>query len=250
MSITRELFTKLLRPVFSEEDTETILQYYTSDANSFERTLRQHVDEELLNDTIPLLNTAKLLSRQYAPDLAREIAEFGYPWFRAGTLIVSPAVEHFLLVKERKVKAKQADGTAVWQASAHGKWNLPSGRLQPCETYEEAAEREALEESGYSVVLEAECLNAHRLDLDNPYDIKIYIARVDESIYPIQFNSEEIAAVSWFSRMAVESLIEKAQVRNAEMIMEALKGYDRIERFSKYPASYTFKPKLDLSGTI
>ncbi|MGD8373523.1 MAG: NUDIX domain-containing protein [Candidatus Woesebacteria bacterium] len=64
----------------------------------------------------------------------------------AGCLICDD--DKYLLVQERK-------------ASVHGQWNLPAGRVHEGESLEQAAAREALEETGYVVEVGRQVIVAH-----------------------------------------------------------------------------------------
>lgn len=252
MSKTQEIFETLLRAKYTEEDAQAILDHFmhvTLDCwinpDSFATLVKKDFDQEVAEDIIPTFQIAQLLDKQYAPDLALEIAEFGYPWFRAGALVASED-DQFLLVRERKVKVKRPDGTSVWEVSDKGKWNLPSGRLQPGESYKVAASRETLEETGYTIFVGDPCLIAHRVDLDNPYELQIFAARVDQGTFAVRYDEEEIAEIRWFTRPQIEELIRDKQVRNAEMILQTLTGYDFQHNFDACPYPCTFKPKLEL----
>lgn len=150
-----------------------------------------------------------------------EVERFGWPFFKAGIVLVNHSGE-FLLVKEAKEKQKQ-NGQTVWVPTENGKWNLPCGRLQPWESFWQAAEREGTEETGYD--FDTGCIRhiGFRFDIDNPYIIVIYHAENPYDINPTDPpNPEEIAAVGWFTYEQIQQLHAEGCLRNPELIVSAI----------------------------
>lgn len=181
---------------------------------------------------------AESFTKDLTPEAIKTIQEFGWPFFKAGVLIVNEHLDQptgayapleplYLLVKEAKVKEKQPDGTKKWVKSDKGKWNLPCGRLQPGESFEQAALREGREESGFEVQLDNLCHVGHRPDSDNPYVIFIYTATTKQFIE--NPDPEEIAGTREFTYAEVLDLLEQGQLRNPDLTMGAIEQYRKYE---------------------
>lgn len=155
-----------------------------------------------------------------------KVEQYGWPYFRAGILLVN-GYGKFLLIREAKVKKVNClvDGQETWVRSGEGKWNLPCGRLQPWETFWRAADREGMEESGFDFDMGNILHIGFRFDINNPYIIVIYHA---ENPYDISLTDppdpEEIAAWGWFSYEEVEKLDADHQLRNPELVMTAIRN--------------------------
>lgn len=161
------------------------------------------------------------------PDILNEkgvhkVEKYGWPFFKAG--VIATLGEKFLLIKEAKVK-QLVDGQEQWLPSTNGKWNLPCGRLQQWESFEQAAAREGSEESGYDFDLGCIRHIGFRADINNPYIIVIYHA---ENPFDISFSnppdSEEIAGIGWFSYEEILQLKADRQLRNPELVMAAVEN--------------------------
>ena len=101
------------------------------------------------------MSTPEKFTKDLTPAAIETIKKFGWPFFKAGTLIVDEwpissddfergLAPTYLLVREAKVKERQSDGSIKWVKSDQGKWNLPCGRLQPGESIEAAADRKSV----------------------------------------------------------------------------------------------------------
>lgn len=111
----------------------------------------------------------------------------------------------YLLVQERQPKA-------------YKKWNLPAGRVDQGETLEQAAIREAKEESGYDIELEKHVFTLHA-SVESPV-LHAYKAKIvgGELVFP----EEEILDAKWIS--GEDILSGKIDLRNADFIQGAIKA--------------------------
>lgn len=180
------------------------------------------------------MSTPEKFTKDLTPAAIETIKKFGWPFFKAGTLIVDEwpissddfergLAPTYLLVREAKVKERQSDGSIKWVKSDQGKWNLPCGRLQPGESIEAAALREGQEETGHSLKLGTLCHIGHRADNNNPYVIFIYTAEsVNIASSP---DPEEIADVAWLTYDQILDLRDAGQLRNAALTMSVINMY-------------------------
>jgi 8-oxo-dGTP diphosphatase len=118
----------------------------------------------------------------------------------------------YLLVQER-------------QPAVYGLWNFPAGRVDVGETLEEAAEREAKEESGYTVKLIGE-VDIYQESAEKAVK-HVYAAEITDG--DLKFPEEEIMDAQWFSFEEIESM--RNQLR-APWILEALMKYE--ENFKNF----------------
>jgi len=83
-------------------------------------------------------------------------------------------------------------------------WQFPGGGVDPGETLEEAARREALEETGYRVTGEVELFGVYHntSPVTNRDHVVFYIAKSFEHVRDIKPN-HEIAELGWFDRKAL-----------------------------------------------
>ncbi len=91
-------------------------------------------------------------------------------------------------------------------------WELPAGSIDPGESVVEAAAREVREESGYMTT-------AHRLVSSfapiNGIGDKVHHLVVCHAVgEPAEFDENEVRAVRWFSRSAIEEMVRSGQVRD------------------------------------
>ncbi len=153
----------------------------------------------------------KKTKRFYKYDDATEerINTEGYDWFRAGVVIMDKRKKKVLVIQE-------AHG---W---IRGLWNIPVGHVKRGESILDAARREAKEESGYSCKLTGVCHIGQRCDDGNPYMAIIFAA--EASGHREEVNHDDILEVAWKPIEEVEHLVRIGQVRNADMMYEAIEN--------------------------
>lgn len=111
-------------------------------------------------------------------------------WYFA--LVVVRLGRRFLLVKERR----------------HGeRWYLPSGRVEPGERIEDAARREALEETSIPVVLEGILRIEHSASKEGTARCRVFfVARPANDDPPKSVPDRESLAAAWYTMEDIESL--------------------------------------------
>lgn len=114
----------------------------------------------------------------------------------------------YLMVQEKKPKV-------------FGLWNLPGGKVDEGETLEEAAIREAKEESGLEVELEREVHVIHQ-SVESPV-IHTFLSRTVGGELNLQ--EDEIMGADWFSPEEIVAM--KSELRNPERIIGALKALEQ-----------------------
>lgn len=97
------------------------------------------------------------------------------------------------------------------QEKAYGLWNLPAGFVDKGETIEQAAIREAKEETGYTVELLHEVLVAHE-SATNPVK-HAFLAKVTGG--ELTVDNDEIMDVKWLTFSEIEALNNKQKIRAA-----------------------------------
>ncbi len=112
--------------------------------------------------------------------------------------------EKYLLVQEKK-------------PSVYGLWNLPAGHVDIGETFEEAAKREALEETGLEVDIVSKLAVTH----EGPSEkvCHAFLAKLiggDQVIQP-----DEILDAKWFSLEEVKKMNSENQLR-APWVLNAI----------------------------
>lgn len=104
-----------------------------------------------------------------------------------GIIIVGGVIKKdnkYLLVQEAQEKCR-------------GKWNIPTGHLEPNETIFEGTKREVFEECGYNVNLTGLAHIGNRVMVDNEFLVIIFSTEIIDG--DIKFDKEEILDVKWFS---------------------------------------------------
>jgi 8-oxo-dGTP diphosphatase len=102
--------------------------------------------------------------------------------------------------------------------SAFGLWNLPAGRVDVGESLEEAAIREAKEESGYTVKLTEQVALFH----ENAQAGVKHIYKGEIIGGDLKIPDDEIMDAKWYTFEEIESMKDK--LRNP-WILEAIKKY-------------------------
>jgi ADP-ribose pyrophosphatase YjhB (NUDIX family) len=108
---------------------------------------------------------------------------------------------------------------------AYGLWNLPAGRVEVGETIEEAAVREAKEETGYSVRLVGKVAVIHE---GHEYNVKhVYAGEVADG--DLVLPEGEILDAQWFS---FEQMVDMGEQIRRPWILEAVRAYE--ENFKNF----------------
>ena len=135
-------------------------------------------------------------------------------------IIKVPVVAAVILEKDYRYLLVQEK-----QPAAYGLWNLPAGRVDVGEMLEEAAEREAKEESGYTVKIIGQVGIWHE---EAEKAVKhVYAAEITDG--DLKIPEDEIMDAQWFSFEEIESM--KTKLR-APWILEALMRYE--ENFKNF----------------
>lgn len=109
----------------------------------------------------------------------------------------------YLLVQEKK-------------PDVYGKWNLPAGKVDQGETLEQAAIREAKEETGFDIELKNHLVTVHQAT-ERPV-LHAYVAEITGG--ELKFPEYEIMAARWFTYD--EILAMKDELRNQAYIIPAV----------------------------
>lgn len=110
----------------------------------------------------------------------------------------------YLLVQEKK-------------ASAYGLWNLPGGRMDVGESFEDAAIREVAEETGYAV----EIVGKLCIDHTEPLKPVLHSYRTKIISGELKFPKEELLDARWFTLDEVKTLWNEGNVR-AKWVVESI----------------------------
>jgi ADP-ribose pyrophosphatase len=91
-------------------------------------------------------------------------------------------------------------------------WEIPAGRIEQGERPTEAASREALEETGYSVT---DCVTLYRYHPSNGNSNQVFHvahARADRQQAAQAFDDNEVREVRWMSQQDIADLIAKGHI--------------------------------------
>lgn len=172
--------------------------------------------------------------------LQESIAQWGLPWFRAGVVVVNKAGK-ILMIHEGRVQVKKIKDQALkdkylaggyklssW-VDGDGGWNLPAGRLNPGEMFEDAAEREVNEESGWNVTIKQHLCTRTSEKPDNQYIMPVFLAEADYG--PVNYHTaitHETMEIGWFTVAEIRQMCADDKLRSPEFVTAALDTYEVI----------------------
>lgn len=172
--------------------------------------------------------------------LQKGIADWGLPWFRAGALVVNDEGK-ILMIHEGRVQVKKIKDATLKEeylskgfkpgdwVDGDGGWNLPAGRLNPGEMFENAAEREANEESGWCVRIRQYLCSRTSEKPGNQYFMPVFIA--DAEYGPAEFHTtetRETLEIAWLTPAEIRQLHAEDKLRSPEFVMDSLCAYKVI----------------------
>jgi 8-oxo-dGTP pyrophosphatase MutT (NUDIX family) len=100
---------------------------------------------------------------------------------------------------------------------AYKLWNIPGGHVDNDETLEQAAIREAYEETGYRVTLRTQLVVIQKPD----GGVKLHAYAADITGGELHLPPDEILDARWFS---YEEIMAKQDLRDPEYILSAIKA--------------------------
>lgn len=169
------------------------------------------------------------------PKLQESIAEYGTPWFRSAAVVVNNG-GRILMIHEGRVQIKKIKDEALKQqklaegrslndwVDGDGGWNMPSGRLGLGEVFEDGAERETKEESGWKATIKQYlCTRTGKL-----YIMPIFLARANHG--PAQFRTtetRETLEIAWLTVEEIRKLHADNKLRSPEFVSQALDAYEK-----------------------
>lgn len=174
------------------------------------------------------------------PKLQTKITEYGLPWFRAGA-VVANGEGKILMIHEGRVQVKKIKDPVLKEkylsegykpsdwVDGDGGWNLPSGRLNPGEAFEDAAERETLEESGWSAVVTRYLFARTSEKPDNQYYMPVFLATAVRG--PAEFHTfetRETLEIGWFTPDEIRDMRTANMLRSPEFVIGALDVYEAV----------------------
>lgn len=145
------------------------------------------------------------------------IERWGESWFRSGIVAVNDAGK-YLCVEEKRAKVK-----GVYQ-NVSDIWNLPSGCLQPEESFLDGACREGREETGYHFQLTGICQIIHSVDPLNPYVMVVFSAKAVG--LSGDFDHREIGSHLWLSKTELLELHGQGKLRSPDFILGVIDNYE------------------------
>jgi 8-oxo-dGTP diphosphatase len=106
------------------------------------------------------------------------------------------------------------------QSPSYGLWNLPAGRVDVGETLEEAAVREAKEESGYDIKIIGQLGIYH----ESPERAVKHIYAAEITGGDLKFPKDEILDAKWFALEEIKLMQDKLRT---PCILEAIMKYEQ-----------------------
>lgn len=109
------------------------------------------------------------------------------------------------------------------------KWTLPGGRIEPDESTESAARREAREETGMHICVHT-LVGVYRFASDRGNDITnfVYYATI---IRKARIQKIEAIKVGYFSIAEIKALARQGQMRAPQAQLQPLRDYENGMRF-------------------
>lgn len=175
---------------------------------------------------------------EYDDSLQPTIDQWGFPWFRAGAVVYNyfDDQDKILMMHEARVQVKKIKDPDLKQryldeghaesdwVDGDGGWNLPSGRLRPGESFEQAVTREVQEESGWSAMLVSYLLTRHSEKKSNQYVMPVFLARAN--VGPAQYATPETSEIGWFTVEEIRQMHKNGTLRSPEFVLESLIAYE------------------------
>lgn len=172
--------------------------------------------------------------------LQKSIADWGLPWFRAGVVAVNGEGK-ILMIHEGRVQVKKIKDKVLKEqylsegrkpgdwVDGDGGWNLPAGRLNPGEMFEDAAERETDEESGWCVAVKQYLCKRTSERPGNQYIMPVFLA--DAFYGPAEFHTtatRETLEIAWLTPAEIRQFHAEDKLRSPEFVIAALDAYESI----------------------
>lgn len=102
------------------------------------------------------------------------------------------------------------------QLQAYGLWNLPAGWIDPGESAQQAAIREAKEEVGFDVKLQTQEPVLSKLNNKGNRLLTSFYAQIVGGV--LEYPGDEILAAKWFALEEIEGLHKSGEIRDAWVI--------------------------------
>lgn len=170
----------------------------------------------------------------YDDALQDSIDQWGLPWFRAGA-VVSNSEGKILMMHEGRIQVKKikdeflknqylAEGCSPndW-VDGDGGWNIPAGRLQPGESFEDAVIREVKEESQWDVKIKCHLYTRRSEKIGNAFIMPVYLAEAISG--PKVFRSKETLEIGWFTVAEIREMHADGKLRSPESVLGSLAAY-------------------------
>lgn len=109
------------------------------------------------------------------------------------------------------------------QEKCRGKWNIPTGHLDPNESVFDGAKREIYEETGCTVDITGISAINNRVSEENIWMSVIFSTEIKEE--NIKFDKDEILDVKWFSYDEIINMHD--ELRKYDWITEAITNIEK-----------------------